>query len=314
MEIILIITIVVLLIVLFVGIFYMLQRYFLVRQRLEKISSPYQVSRIKEELSAQEKIKKQYVLNVVHIFNHLKVLDYESTKTYAKQLANAGWLDKNSLIIFMSTQLLVLGVGFFLSLMLVTLIPWFASKSFSFKGVVVILLTWIGYRFPDLFLKRAIARYRRKLRHSFLDFLDLFLICIEAGFSNDKALDRVSKELRQLHPELMEQISLLTTELSILPERRMAWENFAERTGIEETKLITQVINQSEQLGSSMGQTLRVQADMFRSEKLSLIEQKAMRLPTLLTLPLVTLILPALLLILLGPSILSIMDMFEKMY
>ncbi|OGT38558.1 MAG: hypothetical protein A3F11_04700 [Gammaproteobacteria bacterium RIFCSPHIGHO2_12_FULL_37_14] len=296
----------------FVVIYYSVRRYLTLKQRVDKMASTY-ITNISEEeaIQKQEDFRKHFLSSVIRTLHRFRIVSYDTTKTHAKKLANAGWISKNSLVIFVSIQLLVFFVAFLWALILVMFVPWFATKSFVFKGIVVIVLMWIGYRLPEIYLSKATNRYRRKLRRSFLDFLDLFLICVEAGFSNDKALARVCKELKQLHPEFMEQVNLLITELRILPQRKVAWENFAERTGIEETKVIAQIINQSEQLGSSISQTLRAQADMFRGEKLSFIEQKAMRLPTLLTLPLVVFILPALLIILLGPTILSIIDTFR---
>ncbi|HLB43621.1 MAG TPA: type II secretion system F family protein [Gammaproteobacteria bacterium] len=313
MNISLIFILIILIISVFVVIFYALKQYFSLKQRIDRIASVYMISHEEELTKTQKLLKNKYFIYVVRILYRLRILTHESNKTYAKQLASAGWLSKNVLVVFFSSQIIILIIGFLLALILVLFVPWFVSKSFFLKGFVVLLLMWIGYRLPDLYIRRAMTRYRRKLRHSFLDFLDLFLICVEAGFSNDKALERVCKELKQLHPELMEQISLLTTELQILPQRRVAWENFAERTGIEETKVVAQIINQSEQLGSSIGQTLRAQADIFRAEKLSFIEQKAMRLPTLLTLPLVVFILPALLIVLLSPTILSVINTFKNL-
>src|SRR3990167_7151894 len=305
------------LIMLTIGFFvFVLRRYFFLKQRLDRIVSVYTSSIItvdQTESTQQEKLKRHYFLKAVQLLRRLRILTQDSARTYSAKLAHAGWLTKDALVVFTCIQILLVLISLVTSIVFVIALPWLAAKSFSFKGIIVIGMVWIGYRLPDLYLKKAIPRYRRKLSRSFLDFLDLFLICIEAGFSNDKALARVSKELKQLHPQFMEQVSLLITELQILPHRRAAWDNFAERTGIEETRVIAQIINQSEQLGSSIGQTLRVQADMFRGEKLSLVEQKAMRLPTLLTLPLVVFLLPALLLIVLGPSLLSVTQLFKGM-
>ncbi len=298
-------------VLLFMLIFFSLQRYFLTKQRLDKITLSYAPIRT-DSLNQQDKIKHTYLSGAKLILNRFHILSSDTTKNYTKRLANAGWLSKNALVIFLSTQIITLFIMFIIAILAISLAPQFEGSSFRVKGLVLIAAMLIGYRLPVFYLSKRTRSYHTILRRSFLDFLDLFLICIEAGFSNDKALERVAKELKQLHPELIEQINLLITELNILPQRRAAWENFATRTGIEETKVIAQIINQSEQLGSSISQALRSQVEMFRNERLSFVEQKAMRLPTLLTLPLVIFILPALFLVLLGPAILTVIDVFGR--
>ncbi len=293
--------------------FYQMRRYILFKQRLDKISAPFASNLTEaESLSNQDRFQKSYLLNARRILNYFNVLTVDKTHVFTKRLANAGWLSRNALVVFFSLQFISIFGGLFLGLGLVVLIPWLDSKPWVVKSLVVLFLTWLGYRFPEWYLSRLTQRYRTRLRRSILDFLDLFLICIEAGFSNDKALGRVSVELETLHPELMEQVRILITELSILPNRRLAWENFAERTGIDESKVTAQIINQSEQLGSSISQALRAQIEMFRSERLGFVEQRAMRLPTLLTLPLVLFIFPALMLVILGPAILKAIQVFNK--
>lgn len=288
-----------------------MKRYFFLKQRIDRISAIYSVNFTKEEI-AKDSFKHRMFVLVVAWLRRLHIITNDSAKTYAAQLANAGWLSKNSVVVFLTMQILAILIALLFSLGLVMLVPWFDEKSFLFKAMLVVGVSWLGYRAPGWYLIRSIKVYRRKLRRSFLDFLDLFLICVEAGFSNDKALERVSKELKLLHPELMEQVHLLITELRILPNRKVAWNNFAERTGLTEIKVIVQIINQSEQLGSSISQTLRAQAEIFRSEKMSRIEQKAMRLPTLLTIPLVLFIMPAVLIVVIGPALLNIIGIFRS--
>ena len=300
-------------VVLFIQIFYTIKRYLYLKQRIEKASASYvNINREKQNLT-RDKVSQTILSKATHYLAGFYIFSPEANKEFSKRLVNAGWLSKQALVIFLSLQIMIISLAVLSGIIIVITVPWFEAKSFFVKGVTVVLFTWAAYRLPNFYLWRATKRYRQKLKRSFLDFLDLFLICVEAGFSNDKALARVSKELKRLHPELMEQVGLLITELTILPQRKIAWENFAERTGIEETKVIAQIINQSEQLGSSISQALRVQSDMFRSEKLSYVEQKAMRLPTLLTIPLVVFIIPALMILLLGPSILSAIEAFRKL-
>lgn len=293
--------------------YFLFKKSILFKQRIEKIALPY--PSIDETVTSmnKKKIFMAYLSSAKYILRQLNILTNDSTKILARSLANAGWLSKNSIIVYLSIH--------FFSIML------FSLSSFGYvffsttaqqwsllsRGITVIFMIWIGYRLPKLALSQMTKRYKIKLRRSILEFLDIFLICINAGFSNDKALKRVSMELAFIHPELCEQIKVLNTELNILPSRQLAWENLIERTGLSEISIVAQTINQSEQLGTSVAQALRTQVEMFRNERLNYVEQKALRLPTLLSLPLVLFIFPALLMVILGPAIIRATEFFHTM-
>lgn len=294
----------------FISIHHM-KRQILIRQRIEKITAPY-MRAMKEDLAAskQTSFKKNYIVLAKRILNYMNVLTVDTTKTFTKRLANAGWLSKNALIVFLSIQMISIFGAIFIGFSLILFVPSFSSKPLIIRAILVVFVMWLGYRLPEFYLNRRTKAYHVILKRSIIEFLDLFLICIEAGFGNDKALERIGNELTTLHKELSEQVKILITELHILPNRRDAWDNFAERMGIEEAKVIVQIIKQSETLGTSISQALRAQLDMFRSERLSFVEHKAMRLPTVLTIPLVLFIFPALLLVILGPAIIKATGVF----
>src|SRR5579885_3412291 len=287
-----------------------MRRFVLLRQRIEKIASPFYRGAREMMPSKQERMKKKYITSAKQILNYMNVLTAETTKEFTKKLSNAGWLSKNALIVFLSILLISIFAGIFFGFALILFVPSISGKPFILRAILLVLLMWLGYRLPEWYLSRKTKSYRAVLRKSILEFMDLYLICIEAGFSNDKSIERISNELMLLHPALCEQMKILSTELRILPNRRDAWDNFADRTGIDETKVVAQIIKQSEQLGASISQALRAQVEMFRSERLSYVEHKAMRLPILLTLPLVLFIFPALLLVILGPAIIRAMEVF----
>lgn len=295
--------------IMFISIDYM-KRYVMIKQRVEKLTSRY-VTTIKDDFNRQDSFKKNYIYLAKRILNYLNVLTTDTTKTFSKRLANAGFLSKNALVVFLSAQMISIFSSIFIGFTLILFVPRISTKPLIIRAIVLVFVMWLGYRLPEFYLNRKTKSYHVTLRRSIIEFLDLFLICIEAGFSNDKALDRISVELAKLHPELSEQVQILITELHILPHRANAWDNFAERMGIEEAKVIVQIIKQSEQLGTSIAQALRAQLEMFRAERLSYVEHKAMRLPTVLTIPLVLFIFPALLLVILGPAIIKAMGVFS---
>lgn len=284
-----------------------IKRYLFFKQRLEKLSLVYQnqKSPLFEQDSAQQAKWLPYVLFLV---DKLKLSTADKTKILSKRLMNAGWLSKQAVAVFLVAQTSLFVLALFLVTMAMFFLPMLNNLSWLIKASILLVVAWIAYKFPEWYLKRRIKSYQVKLKVSIVDFLDLFMICIEAGYSNDRALQRISLDLEKLHPELSEQIKILNTELTILPSRRQAWENFAERTGIDEVAVVTQIIMQSERLGASLGQALRAQIEVFRGSRLSLIETRAMRLPAFLTLPLVLFIFPALLLVILGPAVLKAMS------
>jgi len=291
---------------------YQVRRYIILKQRLDRLISPYAREEDEHVLSKQDVLKKKYFIFARKLLNHFNLLTADSTKILIKRLANAGWLTRNALITFLNFQIISLFTGLFLAITLNYSVPFMIRQPFFIRIAGMMFIVWLGYRIPETYLSSRIKAYRKKLRRSILDFFDLFLICVEAGYGNDKALERVTLEFSKLHPQLCEQANLLMTELRILPNRYVAWDNFADRTGVEEIKVIVQIIKQSEKLGASMGQALRAQMEMLRSERLSLVERKAMRLPTLLTIPLVLFMFPSLLIVLVGPAIISVMEAFSR--
>jgi tight adherence protein C len=309
---ILVILIIITTIVLLVSIFFSIRHYVFVKQRLDRIIMPFLSASRKGARRKDDVIVKAYLFVAKSVLQRFNMLTKDTVKAHTKRVANAGFLSKNALIVYLSTQLL--SVLFFALFGVLLTIVWPKAHAWPFymRGALVLFMAWFGYRLPDFVLNQLAKRYRTLLRNSILDFFDLFLICVEAGFGNDKALERVSAELAAIHPALSEQMRVLIVELRILPSRYAAWENLAERTGLTEITTITQIIKQSELLGTSVAQALRTQIDMFRSERLGRVEQKAMRLPTLLTLPLVLFIFPALMLVILGPAIIRATQIFHS--
>jgi tight adherence protein C len=136
--------------------------------------------------------------------------------------------------------------------------------------------------------------------------MDLLLICVESGMSIEHACRKVSEEIGSQSLALAEEFSLLTAELSFLPDRRMAYENLAIRTGIEASKQISTVLIQAERYGTPLGQALRMVAQESRSQRLLAAEKKAASLPPKLTVPMIIFFLPVLFCVILTPAIIQV--------
>jgi tight adherence protein C len=157
------------------------------------------------------------------------------------------------------------------------------------------------------FLENAIAKRKAVLTRAFPDTLDLLLICVESGLALDASLNRVCGELGRAYPEMTQELNRTRLELALLNDRVKALSNLAERTDLIAFRSLTAALIQSEKFGTSLTDTLRVLSEDFRLQRLTKAEEKAARLPVLLTIPLIFLLMPAFLLIVLGPAIINFM-------
>ena len=166
----------------------------------------------------------------------------------------------------------------------------------------------LAYKAPDIFLNNKIAKRSDAIRKGLPDALDLLVICAEAGLTVDAAFGRVAKELARAYPELGDEFQLTAIELSFLTERRQAFENLASRVNLDAIKGVVTTMIQTEKYGTPLASALRVLSAEFRNERMMRAEEKAARLPAIMTVPLILFILPVLFVVILGPAACSIKD------
>ena len=174
-------------------------------------------------------------------------------------------------------------------------------------GVAVAIA--IGFYGPNIYLSNHIQKRRQKIVEAFPDALDLLLICVEAGMSIEAAIQKVSQEIGSQSLELAEELSLMSAELSYLPDRRMAYENLAKRTNHPGIKSVATAMTQAETYGTPLSTALRTMAKENRDLRLAAAEKKAAALPAQLTVPMIIFFLPVLFVVIMGPAAISIMDM-----
>ena len=170
----------------------------------------------------------------------------------------------------------------------------------------------IGYYAPNVYITNVDQKRRESIVAAFPDALDLLLICVESGMSIEAAIQKVGAEVGASSMELAEELSLLTAELSYLPDRRLAYEGLARRVNYPGIKSVATAMIQAERYGTPLGTALRVMAKENRELRLSAAEKKAAALPAQLTVPMILFFLPVLFLMILGPAIMKIMDVFGK--
>ena len=183
---------------------------------------------------------------------------------------------------------------------------WSALKRYGLVAVTFVL----AYKAPDIYLKNKITKRSDAIRKGLPDALDLLVICAEAGLTVDAAFHRVAKELGRAYPELGDEFTLTAIELGFLTERRQAFENLATRVDLDAVKGVVTTMIQTEKYGTPLASALRVLSAEFRNERMMRAEEKAARLPAIMTIPLILFILPTLFIVILGPAACSISDAF----
>ncbi len=172
--------------------------------------------------------------------------------------------------------------------------------------------TILGWRGPDVVLSRLAARRRVRLETGIPDALDLLVICAEAGLSLDHAIEQVARVLRSSNPVVSEEFAATGAEMRISAVRDQAFDNLAQRAGIASLRGIVAALNQSIRFGTPLAASLRAVAAEMRTERLMRFEERAARLPVLMTVPLMTFILPSLMIVIGTPLALRIIDMLAR--
>ena len=239
-----------------------------------------------------------------------KMLQDDQIKRTQIRLMQAGVRSKDLafFVIFARFVLpIVLGLSAVLLVYVVNYFPaWGWFKKYAFVAVALVL----SYKAPDIWLKNKINKRSSAIRKGLPDALDLLVICAEAGLTVDAAFNRVAKELGKAYPELGDEFGLTAIELGFLAERRQAFENLATRVDLDAVRGVVTTMIQTEKYGTPLASALRVLSAEFRNEQMMRAEEKAARLPAIMTVPLILFILPTLFVVILGPASCSINDSF----
>lgn len=171
----------------------------------------------------------------------------------------------------------------------------------------VIITASFGLYLPVLFVRARANRRVEEILNGFPDALDLMLVCVEAGLGLESAFARVGMEMTQSHPRLAEQLGMVVLEMRAGRNREDALRRMADRAGTDEIRAFATLLIQSTKLGSSVAQTLRVYASEMRERRRMRAEEKAHRLPVLLSIPLVACMLPVMIGVLMLPAAIRVM-------
>ncbi len=164
----------------------------------------------------------------------------------------------------------------------------------------------LGFLIPEAWLVWRVHVRQHHLRRALPDGLDLLVICVEAGLGLDQALLRVSQELRITHRELSDELQLVNLEMRVGKSRIEALRELARRTGLDDIKALVAMLVQTERFGTSIAQSLRIHSDDLRTRRRQRAEEMSAKTTVKMVPPLVFLIFPALLVVLLGPAVLTL--------
>ncbi len=246
---------------------------------------------------------KAYMKTVVENFNLSKWVGQEDAR---KLLVQAGYRGQGPYVTYLFFRMVMpvamLAAAFFYIFVVVQL-----DQPMLIKIGIGIGAAYFGMLSPNLYLKNKITRRQTSIKRAFPDALDLLLICIESGMSVEAAFQKVGDEVGAQSVELAEELTLTTAELSYLPDRRQAYDNLAQRVGLEGVKAVCLALQQSERYGTPLGTTMRVLSQENRDMRMSEAEKKAAGLPPKLTVPMILFFLPVLFVVILGPAAIRVM-------
>jgi tight adherence protein C len=244
-----------------------------------------------------------YMKRAVDNFNLSKWVGQEAARIKLVQAGYRGQAPYITYLFFRMTMPVVLLFGSLFYVFIVINIDYPPMVKFA----ICIGCAYFGMHSPNLYLKNKIQRRQVSIKRAFPDALDLLLICVESGMSIEAAFRKVSEEIGTQSVALAEEFTLTTAELSYLPDRRQAYENLAQRTGLEGVKAVCLALQQAERYGTPLATTLRVLAQENRDMRMSEAEKKAAGLPPKLTVPMIVFFLPVLFVVILGPAAIRVM-------
>lgn len=252
---------------------------------------------------------KRWFLNISKTFGNIaKPKSEEDLSRIRQVLLTVGYRSRNAVIIFFGAKLscALLLIGGFLFLRMLFYIP----LNHLHLMFVILLFAVVGFYMPNIWLRIKIAARRARLIEGFPDALDMLVVCVEGGMGLDAAINRVGEEMKLANAPISEEFRFLNTEMRLGKPRRDALKSLALRTGLEDMNNLVTLLIQTDRFGSSVAKALRVHSDTMRTQRQQRAEEKAAKLPLKLLIPMVLFIFPSLFVVILGPAVVQIFEIF----
>jgi tight adherence protein C len=231
--------------------------------------------------------------------------DPENVARLRMKLIQAGYMEPRAVGMFFLIRFAVL-IGAALGAFLVNHWAASAESTMTSRWTFIILSGAGGYFLPGLVLSQKIREKMREYRNGFPDFMDLMIVCSDAGMSMEAGIERVSKELARTYPSLSQNLILVSLELRAGRSLDDALKALADRLSLDEVRSFATLLQQSKELGTSLSGSLRVFSDEMRHKRMSLAEEKAHALPAKMSVPVTVCILPVVLMIAIIPIIVKL--------
>ncbi|WP_404378698.1 type II secretion system F family protein [Caenispirillum salinarum] len=276
------------------------------KQRREQLRQETQ--RQLERRKAEARGPKKHVTLMRKVLDRLRLGHLVSSRSLQQRLSAAGYRQPQAPVVYVFVQVVAPFVFAGVALLLIGLAR--EAPSTGMQILIVGGLTAAGLLLPWILLKNAADKRRAEITLFFPDALDLLVICTEAGLSVDAAFARVTEELAETSPVLAQELSITAAEQAFLGDRRKAYMNLAERTGVPAARALATSLAQAEKYGTPVSQALKVLSQENREERLSRAERKAAALPAQLTVPMIIFFLPVLLVVIIGPAIIQVFKTF----
>lgn len=274
-----------------------------VKRRMSGRSAQDNIKAVREK--AKESVAKRVMEKVAPIAIHSGMMaNSENMSRLRLKLARGGIRSENASTIFLTSKSLIAALLGIAGLAY----AWTKGMPMGSGAGVTMIAAGLGFLAPDYWLKSAIKKRGGLIRQGLPDTLDMLVISVEAGLGLDAALQRVGDEMDQVHPVLAEELQLVTLETQMGIPRSESLDNFATRTGIDESRSLVGVVNQAERFGTSIARALRRQSDALRVKRRQAAEEKAQQTTVKLMLPLILFIFPAIFVVLGGPAALTMME------
>jgi tight adherence protein C len=218
-----------------------------------------------------------------------------------RTLTRAGYSSGRAVAIYSIAEILL---PLFLFFGIVTVL------GFSAGLVPALVFGVIGYLAPSFWLSHQTTLRQKAIRNALPDALDLLTVCVESGSGLDQAVSKAAEELKVSHPAIAEELTTVTTEIRAGVARIEAFRNFSRRTGVEDVRSLVSMLTQTDRFGTSIGEALRVHADMSRTKRRQLAEERAGKVGVKLVFPLALCLFPALYVVCFGPVVVQIYHVF----
>lgn len=222
------------------------------------------------------------------------------------RLMRAGFLGGNAIPIYFASRLVLVVVP---QLVLLMFVPALSELNRMAPLAISLILVVVGLVLPDKVLDGRAAKRQTEYRDGFPDMMDLMVACVEAGMGIDGAVTRVAEELGRRYPNLALHLNIIALEVRAGRSRTDAWKNFAQRLGMDEADSLATMLRQADEMGSSVGQTLRVFSRDMRQKRMLAAEEQALGLSAKLSLPLILFVFPTLLGVLMLPAMVRVFEM-----